>query len=379
MTMNTYNTIPSFSSSKNEYFFAFEAPQCLQFNESINELLKTYDNLQKELNLNLDSEIFIRFHLSDITNQEKIVKKILQQRNHSACISFVGQAPASGSKVAMESYHLKNDHLVSKKTVSENVLLVNHNNYQSLWTSLRPNKPGPSYQQTQQLFGNLSNILHSHDLRLENDVIRTWLYVRDVDNNYQGMVDARRELFEIVGLSKGTHYIASTGIEGCGENVSDLILLDALTVQGLKPQQITYMSAPDYLCPTYEYNVTFERATRVTYGDRSHYYISGTASIDREGNILYIGDVVKQANRTLININALLSRYNSDITDLKILIVYLRDVSDYEIIQQFLKNNLPPELPYIIVRGSVCRPLWLIEMEGIAVSNYQSKYFDPFC
>ena len=229
------------------------------------------------------------------------------------------------------------------------------------------------------MFGNLSSILHSQDARLENDVIRTWLYVRDVDNNYQGMVDARRELFEIVGLTKGTHYIASTGIEGCGENVSDLILLDALTVTGLKPQQITFMSAPEYLSPTYMYNVTFERATQVIYGDRSHYYISGTASIDREGNILYIGDVEKQANRTLININALLSKYNADLKDLKILIVYLRDVSDYWVIQNFLRTNLPPELPYIIVRGSVCRPLWLIEMEGIAVSNHRSKYFDPFC
>ena len=88
------------------------------------------------------------------------------------------------------------------------------------------------------------------------------------------------------------------------------------------------MSAPDYLCPTYHYNVTFERATQVTYEDQSHYYISGTASIDREGNILYIGDVEKQANRTLIYINALLSKYNADLKDLKILIVYLRDMPE---------------------------------------------------
>ena len=184
------NKIASFSSYHNEYFFAFEAPQCLQFNESINELLKTYDNLQKDLDLNLETEIFIRFHLSDITNQENILNQILQNRNHCACISFIGQPPASGSKVAMEAYHLKNDPLLSKKSISENALLVEHNSYHSLWTSLRPNKPGPSYQQTQQLFGHLSNILHSNDARLENDVIRTWIYVRDVDNNYQGMVDA---------------------------------------------------------------------------------------------------------------------------------------------------------------------------------------------
>ena len=32
---------------------------------------------------------------------------------------------------------------------------------------------------------------------------------------------------------------------------------------------------------TYEYGVTFERGTAVTYGDRRHVFIAGTASIDR--------------------------------------------------------------------------------------------------
>ena len=45
-------------------------------------------------------------------------------------------------------------------------------------------------------------VFRSQDARLENDVIRTWLYVRDLDNNYQGMPDARRELFETDDLIK---------------------------------------------------------------------------------------------------------------------------------------------------------------------------------
>ena len=370
----------SFSNSMGtEGFFAFEAPTGVTFAESIQALFGEYESLQKEADLCADTEVFLRFHLSDITNQAKVLEAELRHRKRSSLISMVGQPPASGSKVALEAYHIKAEKAIRKKQVFENALMVSHGPYKSLWIRCRPQSIGPSYQQTQELFGQLSSILRPNGAKLENDVLRTWIYVRDVDNNYQGMVDARRELFEIVGLSKGTHYIASTGIEGCGEKVTALVLMDALAVVGLNPQQITYMNARDYLCPTYEYNVTFERATRVIYGDRSHYYISGTASIDREGNVLHVDNIEKQANRTLMNIQALLNNYGAELADLKILIVYLRDMSDTSVVQAFLKDNIPHGLPFIIVRGAVCRPLWLIEMEGIAVVHGSEPEFKPFC
>lgn len=362
-----------------EYFFCIEAPTGLTFTESIEVLLGQYEDLQKQADLDVDTEVFLRFHLSDITNQAKVLRSELNQRKRLSLISMVGQPPSSGSKVALEAYHIKAEKAIRKKQVFENVLMVSHGQYKSLWAKGRPQCYGTSYQQTQQLFGQLSSILNSNQAKLENDVLRTWVYVRDVDNNYQGLVDARRELFEIAGLHKGTHYIASTGIEGCEEEATCLVFMDSLAVTGLKPQQITYMNALDNLCPTYEYNVTFERATRVVYGDRSHYYISGTASIDREGNTLHIGNIEKQAKRTLINIQALLNNYDADLVDLKILIVYLRDVSDTYVVQAFLKDNLPHDLPFMIVRGAVCRPLWLIEMEGIAVVHEDEPEFEAFC
>ena len=362
-----------------EAFIAIEAPVNLTINESIDELFKKYNDLQKQSDLNNETEIFLRFHLSDVTNQSKTLKDYLFQQNKLSFISILEQMPVSGSKIALEAYHIKAIKPVVKEQLDENAIAVTHGPYKSIWVKSRAQSQGSSFRQTQQLFSHVSGILHNNSGRLENNTIRTWLYVRDIDNNYQGLVDARRELFEIVGLNKGSHYIASTGIEGCGENVSDLVLLDSLSVLCLEPQQIIYMSAPDYLCPTYRYNVTFERATQIKYGDRSHYYISGTASIDRDGNILHVGDVEKQANRTLININALLSNYGSCLKDLKILIVYLRDISDAALVNNFLKSNLPENLPYIIVRGAVCRPLWLIEMEGIAVSSQKNPFFKTFC
>lgn len=256
---------------------------------------------------------------------------------------------------------------------------MGHGRHTSLWVRGRPGIEGPSTQQTRQLFDHLSSEISPYHGQLRDHVVRTWIYVRDIDNNYQGMVDARRRLFEKVGLTRASHFIASTGIEGAGERASDLMIMDSLAITGIQPAQLTFMTAPDFLCPTYEYNVTFERATRVTYGDRSHYYISGTASNDREGKILHPGNVIKQTERTLVNIQALLDGYGASAADLKQLVVYLRDVADGPLIRDLLKDALPPSLPWIMVRGAVCRPGWLVEIEGMAVSPFADQTFAPFC
>jgi enamine deaminase RidA (YjgF/YER057c/UK114 family) len=121
------------------------------------------------------------------------------------------------------------------------------------------------------------------------------------------------------------------------------------------------------LCPTKDYSVTFERGTRISYADRAHHFISGTASIDNEGNVVHVGDVMMQLDRTIMNIEALLRSGGARLQDLMYLIVYLRDPTDYARINGKLKERFP-DLPMVIVQGAVCRPEWLIEIEGVAAA-----------
>lgn len=86
--------------------------------------------------------------------------------------------------------------------------------------------------------------------------------------NYAGVVKARKEVFITQNLTEKTHYIASTGIEGRHADPSVLVQMDSYAVDGLEPGQIQFLYAPTHLNPTYEYGVTFERGTAVTYGDR---------------------------------------------------------------------------------------------------------------
>jgi len=362
-----------------EHYVALEAPLDLPFEQAMRELMTRYDAALATKGLSRDSAVFLQFHVSDIFTQAQTLRQVLDGAEDSVMVSFMEQAPASGSKVALLAYHLESAGEPIVKEPNGEGFLLRHGAYRSLWGRLLPQHKAPSYGQTTNILDTLSAIMRDHGGTVRDNVIRTWFYVRDIDNNYQGMVDARREWFADEGMTHDTHYIASTGIEGSAERVSDLVQTDYLAVLGLDAAQVEYMSALTHLNPTHEYGVTFERATKVTYGDRSHYYISGTASIDNRGKVLHVGDVIKQTERTLENINALLDGYGATLSDMKMIVVYLRDTSDYNMVMNYLNEHMPRETSFIVVRGAVCRPTWLIEMDGIAVKDNGKSDFAPFC
>ena len=190
--------------------------------------------------------------------------------------------------------------------------------------------------------------------------------MKDVDVFYKGMVDSRRELFSKEGLTGDTHYIASTGIEGACSHRFDLVSMDAYSNLDLTPAQVLYLNDFDHLCATKDYSVTFERGTQVAYNDRAHLFISGTASIDKAGDIVHPGDVLRQLDRALENTEALLSSGGAALADMMYFFVYLRDPTDFPHVDKVLRERFP-DLPVLIVQGSVCRPGWLIEVEGIAI------------
>jgi enamine deaminase RidA (YjgF/YER057c/UK114 family) len=213
----------------------------------------------------------------------------------------------------------------------------------------------------------LIEALHGFGATLADHCQRTWLFVKDVDVFYEGLVQSRAALFATAGLTPATHYIASTGIEGGGADPFGVITMDAYSSLDIDPAQVSYLDSVDMLCKTDLYHVTFERGTRLSYRDRRHFFISGTASIDAAGHTLHHGDVVRQCDRAIENIRALLASGGATLSDLQYVIVYLRDPADHDAVQARLSELLGP-IPGIIVQGAVCRPAWLIEIEGVAAA-----------
>lgn len=357
-----------------EIFFCFNSTHCDDFRSEAEAVMKKYSMLQQENNCSIDTEVMLRFHLSDVLTQGQVLREIIGA-DRSSFVSFVGQPPVNGARLALEAYHIRVDGKLDKRIIDQgnaHELDVKLKNYELFLHCRRKLKPGTSFEQTEEECKTLNAALTAREATFMDNCLRTWFYARDIDNNYSGVADARREYFETIGMNKDTHYVASTGIEGQCEEPHRLVGMDSFNVFGISTDQIEFMNALDYMPPTIVYNVTFERGTKVNYGDRSHYYVSGTASIDADGNVMHPGDVRMQTRRMVEVVDALLKNHGGSFKDMKIASVYLRDGADADIVEEELKTLFPDTLPRIVVVGPVCRPGWLIEMEGIAV-NRQCK------
>jgi enamine deaminase RidA (YjgF/YER057c/UK114 family) len=270
-------------------------------------------------------------------------------------------------KVALWAYHINDPECELRKTIEDTTLTLERGDLAHHWTTglTQPGTDG-SYDQTRAIFEHYDDVLASRRMTLFDNAVRTWIYVKDVDANYMGMVDARREFFAEQGLTPDTHFVASTGIEGAYAELKACVTMDAYAIGGLQPGQVEFLSALDHLSHTHVYGVTFERATSVAYRDRKHILISGTASIDRDGEILFPGDVMRQLDRTIENMEALLKQRGATLRDMCVFTVYVRDPSDHQVAWQHMRERFG-DAPIEVVVAPVCRPGWLIEAEGHAV------------
>ena len=219
--------------------------------------------------------------------------------------------------------------------------------------------------QTRQLFVQYEAALAAKGLSIKDNCLRTWLFVRDIDNNYAGVVKGRRDYFDGIGLTKETHYIASTGINGNDPGPKVLVTMDAFAVKGIDPSKVKYLKALDHLNPTHEYGVTFERATLFEHKDLKRIFISGTASIDSKGDVLFVGDPARQTERALENIRALLEDGGATFLNVDEAIVYLRNPEDRDKVSGVLSQKVP-DWKCFMVHAPVCRPTWLVEIECVA-------------
>ncbi len=315
----------------------------------------------------------LRFHLSDVVNQAPLLRELC--RSFDVPLSLVGQPPVNSAKLALDAWLVSPSPAIG---VREGCLRAELKNYRLLLFQRETLAAHGSGPQTDEEFRHAEQLLAAEGGSVEANLQRTWIYCRDIDNNYAGLVAARRELFHQYGLTQNTHYIASTGIEGMCDPFDRLVRMDSLALFGHRPEQIEYLTAPEHLSPTHVYGVTFERGTRIVYGDRSAYYISGTASIDKEGKIVHPGDVARQTERMLENVEALLNSRQGQLADLKQAVVYLRDPADHDEVETILTRRLPANCARIMVRGAVCRPGWLVELDGVAVNSTSHPSFAPF-
>ena len=195
------------------------------------------------------------------------------------------------------------------------------------------------------------------------DVVRTWVYLREMDRDY-GELNRRRTLFY---KAQGVAPLpASTGIGGGVCPPDRLCGLDIYALAGDERPPLVAMHAST-LNEATSYGSSFSRGVALTRHDRLLAYLSGTASIDERGEVVHVGDIEGQVNRTFVNIEALFDNHGLGLSDTVSAIVYLKRRDYYD---TFLKvaaeRGMPLDVPVAVVVADVCRPTWLCEIEAIA-------------
>lgn len=351
-----------------EYHISLKPLGCRCFEDELNNLYEQYTNILKELNLTALNLVFTKIFMGDYINRNYELKShdgIREIIDSNCAVSIIEQPPLDGSKINMLLTFIKADHIRKYKQDDTYFCEVNKqlHIYQNVISF--PQAVSSAYDQTVYAFRKHIDLLEKNKMTLKDNCVRTWIYSRDVDKDYSHIVKGRNDIFDEQDLTTATHFIASTGIEGKGLHPQSSVNIDFYSVADASNCKIQYLQALDYLNNTAEYGVAFERGTSITYQDKKRISISGTASIDKYGDCLYRNDVLKQAERLFLNISMLLKDTNAELKHIAQMIVYLRNVSDYNIINEYMNKHFR-ETPFVIVAGRVCRPEWLIEVECTA-------------
>ena len=344
--------------------------QRLTYIQQLEAIMNAYHGLLDCLPGNPQA-VFKRYFLSDAANQ---ADDIVVADMTDCAKSIIQQAPLDGTKVALWVYLMTD---VQTGMTKSGLYEVRHGHYRHLWNASVHNLAANSEYQMRLLFNEYIMQLAEEGCKLADNCIRTWLFVNDIDLNYGGVVRARNQVFFTQGLTQHTHFIASTGIGGRQQDPNVLAQMDNYAIAGIKEGQVHYLYAPTHLNRTSDYGVSFERGTYIDYGDRRHVFISGTASINNKGEIMFPKDVEKQTRRMWENVEALLKEAECTYDDVCEMVVYLRDVADFEQVRSLYEERFPNK-PYVIVHAAVCRPGWLVEMECMAVKKIENNNYDNF-
>jgi enamine deaminase RidA (YjgF/YER057c/UK114 family) len=202
------------------------------------------------------------------------------------------------------------------------------------------------------------------------EVARTWLFLERLLEDYDDLNRARTGFFASRGLvSSGREVFlpASTGIQGRSPDGAPGVLdvLAVSTPAGSRPALAPIRSTRQD--SAFNYGSAFSRGMHLGEGEGAPLLVSGTASIDRDGQSLHAGDVRGQILETYRDVAAVLEAGGARFASVATAIRYHKDPECWREHRQLAGAGHLPRFPAIDVYADVCRPELLFEMEAVAL------------
>ena len=122
----------------------------------------------------------------------------------------------------------------------------------------------------------------------------------------------------------------------------------------LKPKNLEFQPRP-----TYPYSPGTKAGNMV--------YTAGQVAWDNTGKVIAINDIRAQTKQTLLNVVSVLKEGGADISDVVKCNVYLKNMSDFQIMNEEFAKLFPSNPPArTTVQTPMAEPEMLVEIEAIA-------------
>ena len=197
------------------------------------------------------------------------------------------------------------------------------------------------------------------------DTVRTWFYLRDLLQWYEGFNGVRNRFFRDRGIFNKL-VPASTGV-GAGSPAGGAVV-SALFAIRPKNDGVRVLAVPSPLqCPALDYASAFSRAVEIQQSGSRLLILSGTASIAPDGRTAHAGDTEKQIQLTMKIVREILNSRGMDWNHAARAIAYFKNISDAHLLEKYAMENKLPNLPVTIAPADICREELLFEIELDAV------------
>jgi enamine deaminase RidA (YjgF/YER057c/UK114 family) len=221
---------------------------------------------------------------------------------------------------------------------------------------------GDAFEEASAMFWAAEDLLRKAGMSF-HDVVRTWIYLRDIDRDYADFNRARREFFRQRSIDPSP---ASTGIGGGPVPDGHDLSLSVYAVQAPRPLAVALMSAPTLNDPG-SYGSDFARGLKVVEANKTALHVSGTASVDEAGRTAHPENIEAQVDRMLVNISSLLSGQSASFRNVVSAVTYLKHPGDIRLLRTMFRERGFDGFPNALVAAPLCRSDLLCEAEVLAV------------
>ncbi len=347
---------------------------------------------QQPVSMQVTSQTVFLRHAEDLEPCRRLFEAYFG--DHVPATNFIVQPPCGGQALAIEAWALGGEQ-TRVEFPRPHVVRVVYDGLQ--WTHVSGITPTAAsttaYAEAYEVFQRMADHLAEFGASF-NDVARVWLYqgsiteLEDSTERYRELNRARSDFFTAeeaagrlqVHRAGANFYPASTGIGMAGEGLAASCLTlqtDRDDVRLVPLENPNQTSSFDYAPKFSKKSPKFSRAMAFVNGDYVTTWVSGTASIV-DSETVHLGDVEKQTEQTINNIESLISEDNfrrhgvSDagarLVDLAKVRVYIKHREDYEKCRAICERRFGG-VPAIYAEADVCRSNLLVEIEGVAFSQ----------